>query len=108
MFGRVSPAELAAWRADAARDAPVVVDVREPWELSRCRIVDSRSIPLRELPAQAAALPRDRDLVLVCHHGGRSAQAATWLARNGFSRVHNLEGGVDAWALSIDPGMHRY
>lgn len=108
MFGRVSPAELAAWRADAARDAPVVVDVREPWELERCRIADSRSIPLRELPAQAVGLPRDRDLVLVCHHGGRSAQAATWLARNGFARVHNLEGGVDAWALTVDPAMHRY
>lgn len=108
MVGRLSAAELAAWRADAGRDAPVLVDVREPWELERCRIDDSRSIPLRELPAQAADLPRDRDLVLVCHHGGRSAQAATWLARNGFARVHNLEGGVDAWALTVDPGMRRY
>ena len=108
MFGRLPPAGLAAWRADAAREAPVVVDVREPWEFERCRIEGSRSIPLRELPVQAAALPRDRDLVLVCHHGGRSAQAATWLARNGFPRVHNLEGGVDAWALAVDPGMSRY
>ena len=108
MIGRLAPADLAAWRADAAREAPLVVDVREPWEFERCRIEDSRSIPLRDLPAQAAGLPQDRELVLVCHHGGRSAQAAMWLARNGFPRVHNLEGGVDAWAVTVDPAMPRY
>lgn len=86
----------------------MIVDVREPWEVERCRIEGSRSIPLRELPAQAATLPQDRDVVLVCHHGGRSAQAAMWLARNGFAHVHNLEGGVDAWALAVDPAMPRY
>lgn len=108
MIGRLAPADLAAWRADAAREAPLVVDVREPWEFERCRIEPSRSIPLRDLPAHAATLPQDRELVLVCHHGGRSAQAAMWLARNGFARVHNLEGGVDAWALAVDPAMPRY
>ncbi len=108
MIGRLTPAELAAWRADAAREAPVVVDVREPWEVERCHIDGARAIPLRELPAKAAELPPDRELVLVCHHGGRSAQAALWLARNGFTRVHNLEGGVDAWAVTVDPRMPRY
>jgi len=55
-----------------------------------------------------AELPQDRDLVLVCHHGGRSAQAAAWLAQNGFSRLHNLAGGIDAWARVVDPAMPRY
>ncbi len=108
MYARVDPTELAAWRADAARDAPVVVDVREPWEFARCRIEGSRSIPLHELPARVADLPADRDLVLVCHHGARSAQAARWLAHQGFARLHNLEGGVDAWAATVDRGMPRY
>ncbi len=108
MIARMAPAELAAWRADAARDAPVVVDVREPWEFARCRIEGSRSVPLRELPVHVGDLPTNRDLVLVCHHGGRSAQAALWLAHHGFARVHNLEGGVDAWARAIDPAMPRY
>lgn len=108
MIGRLTPVELAAWQADAAREAPVVVDVREPWEVERCRIEGSRSIPLRDLPAKAADLPQDRDLVLVCHHGGRSAQAAMWLTRNGYTRVHNLEGGVEAWAVTVDPRMPRY
>ncbi len=108
MIGRLAPADLAAWRADAAREAPVLVDVREPWEFERCCIEGSRSIPLQQLPVHAESLPQDRDLVLVCHHGGRSAQAAMWLARNGFARVHNLEGGVDAWAVTVDPAMPRY
>lgn len=108
MIGRLTSADLAAWRADASRAAPVVVDVREPWEFERCRIEGSRSIPLRDLPAHAADLSPDDELVMVCHHGGRSAQAAMWLARNGFTRVHNLEGGVDAWALTVDPAMPRY
>lgn len=108
MIGRLTPAGLVAWRADAAREAPVVVDVREPWEYERCHIVDTLSIPLRDLPARVGDLPPDRELVLVCHHGGRSAQACAWLARNGHERVHNLEGGVDAWALTVDPAMPRY
>lgn len=108
MFGRLTPADLAAWRADPAREAPVIVDVREPWEFERCRIEGSRPLPLREIPAQAHTLPQDRDLVMVCHHGGRSAQAAMWLMRNGHARVHNLEGGVDAWAATVDPRMPRY
>lgn len=108
MIARIAPAELAAWRADAAREAPVVVDVREPWELARCRIDGALAVPMRELPARLSELPEDRDLVLVCHHGARSEQAARWLAQQGFPRVHNLEGGVDAWARTVDPAMPRY
>ena len=108
MIAQIAPAELAAWRGDTSRDAPAIVDVREPWEFERCRIEGSTLVPMRELPGRLAELPEDRDLVLVCHHGGRSAQAAEWLSRNGFPRVHNLAGGVDAWARMVDPAMPRY
>jgi rhodanese-related sulfurtransferase len=108
LTARISPAELAAWRADPARVAPLIVDVREPWEIQKCAIEGSQAMPLRELPARVADLPDDRDLVLVCHHGSRSEQAAAWLARQGFDRVHNLEGGIDAWARTVDPAMPRY
>lgn len=108
MIARIDPPQLAAWRADAAREAPVLVDVREPWEIERCRIDGSLAIPMRELPGRLSELPEDRDLVLVCHHGSRSEHAAHWLARNGYPRVHNLEGGVDAWARTVDPAMPRY
>lgn len=108
MIPQIAPAALAAWRADPARPAPVLVDVREPWEFEHCRIDGSLSVPLRELPARRTELPGGCDLVLVCHHGHRSQHAAMWLAQNGFPRVHNLRGGVEAWALEVEPGMRRY
>jgi rhodanese-related sulfurtransferase len=108
LIPQLAPADLARWRADAARAAPVLVDVREPWEFAHCRIGDSISIPLGLLATRLAELPRNRDLVLVCHHGSRSQHAAMLLARRGFGSVHNLRGGVEAWALEVDPAMQRY
>ena len=108
MIPQIAPAELAHWRADATRPAPVLVDVREPWEYAHCRIEGSLSVPLSELPARVAELPAQRELVVVCHHGSRSQHAAQWLAGNGFANVHNLRGGVEAWAVEVEPGMRRY
>jgi len=108
LINQLTPPQLAAWRADASRAAPLVVDVREPWELDVCRIDGALAVPLAELPRRAHELPRDRDLVLVCHHGSRSLHAAAWLARAGWPRVHNLTGGVAAWADQVDPAMARY
>jgi rhodanese-related sulfurtransferase len=62
---------------------------------------------MREIPARAGELPRDREIVAVCHHGGRSMQVAMFLEQQGF-RLHNLSGGMDAWALQIDPTVPRY
>ena len=108
MIAEVTPPELDAWRRDASRAAPFIVDVREPWEYDRARIEGSTLIPMRELPARVGELPGDREIVLMCHHGTRSAQVANWLARNGIERVHNLAGGIDAWARTVDPAMPRY
>jgi rhodanese-related sulfurtransferase len=108
LIKQIASADLASWRADPARPAPVVIDVREPWEFERCRIEGALSVPLAQLPARRALLPEDRDLVLVCHRGSRSQQAALWLAQNGFANLHNLRGGVEAWALEVDPAMPRY
>lgn len=108
LIPQIAPADLASWRADAARPAPLLVDVREPWEFERGCIEGSLPVPLAQLPARRAELPADRELVLVCHHGNRSQQAAMWLAQCGFTKVHNLRGGVEAWALEVDPAMPRY
>ena len=81
---------------------------REPWEVALCRIEDSFAVPLQALPQALPELPRDRDIVVVCHHGVRSMHAAQWLARAGFARVHNLRGGIAAWADKVDPAMPRY
>jgi rhodanese-related sulfurtransferase len=108
LIPQLAPAELARWRADASREPPVVVDVREPWEFEYCRIDDSLLIPLGELPRRAGELPRERTLVMVCHTGRRSQHAAMFLERAGFADVQNLEGGVERWAVEIDPAMKRY
>ncbi len=104
----LTPAELAAWIADAARARPQLVDVREPWEFQTCSIADSRLVPLRELPGRFAELNPGAETVVICHHGARSMHAAQFLERQGFERVHNLAGGVDAWARSVDPAMPLY
>jgi rhodanese-related sulfurtransferase len=108
LIPQLAPAELAAWRADGARAAPVVVDVREPWEVAHCRIDGSISIPLAQLPTHLAELPIDAPLVIVCHHGSRSQHAAMFLAQRGYANVHNLSGGIEAWAIDVEPGMRRY
>lgn len=94
----------------AAGDAPLILDVREPWEFELCRLEGAVNIPLGQLPARfsAADYPADRDLVVVCHHGMRSMQATMWLRRQGIETATNLTGGIDAWAARIDPAMSRY
>ena len=82
--------------------------MREPWEFERARLDGATLLPLRELPARFAELDPAADTVVICHHGGRSMQAALFLERQGFARLHNLAGGVDAWARSVDPAMPVY
>ncbi len=106
MIPQLTPAQLQERLADGT--APVVLDVREPWEVAVCALPGARHIPMREIPARAADLPRDADIVVLCHHGFRSQQVASFLERLGFERIHNLAGGIDAWAQDIDPSMAKY
>jgi adenylyltransferase/sulfurtransferase len=92
----------------AGHDAPVLLDVREPWEYEVAHLEGSRLVPLGELPARLAELPATSSLVTICHKGVRSANAAALLRRAGFARVRSLAGGVDAWAERVDPAMRRY
>ena len=108
MIPDLGAAELHRWRSDRTRVEPVLIDVREPWEFDYCRIDGSQLIPLGELPSRMDELPTDRPLVMVCHHGHRSYYAAALLQQAGFTEVHNLRGGVEAWALDVDPTMKRY
>ena len=108
MIPQLEPTELARWRDDASREPPVLVDVREPWEFDLCRIEGSILVPLGELPRRVEELPRGRALVMVCHTGRRSQNAAMFLAQSGFDDVQNLRGGVEGWAVEVDPSMKRY
>lgn len=88
---------LRAWLADASREPPLLLDVREPWEFERCSIQGSLLIPMRDIPARCAELEATRETVVICQHGIRSRQVALFLERYGFSQLHNLEGGIEAW-----------
>jgi len=87
---------------------PLLLDVREPWEFKLCQLPGSLLIPLGKLHNQLDQLDPQREIIVICHHGIRSRQAGMYLERNGFGHVINLSGGVDAWALEIDPKMSIY
>jgi rhodanese-related sulfurtransferase len=82
--------------------------VREPYEHRIARLEAARLIPLRTLAAAAGELDPARETVVLCHHGIRSAAAAELLRGRGFRSVRNLEGGIDAWSLDVDPSVPRY
>lgn len=94
-------------RLDAG-PAPVIVDVREPWEIKIAALDGALAIPMSQIPAQLAAIPKDRDIVVMCHHGVRSRYVGQFLAQQGYTRLFNLSGGIDAWAREIDPAMAKY
>jgi rhodanese-related sulfurtransferase len=104
----LKPAELAAWLKDEARAKPLLLDVREPWEYEKARIAGATLIPMREVPARVGEIDEAKDVVAICHHGGRSMQVAMFLEKQGFKRVHNLVGGIDAWSRSVDPAVPLY
>jgi rhodanese-related sulfurtransferase len=104
----ITPAQLAAWLQDPGRDKPILLDVREPWEYDKARIEGSTLMSMREIPARIAELDEDREVVAICHHGGRSLQVAMFLEKQGLKRVHNLVGGIDAWSRTVDPAVPLY
>lgn len=103
----MTPRELAE-RLRADGEPPLLLDVREPWEFDICRIQGSELLPMRQLPASLDQLDRTRETVVICHHGIRSQQVALYLDHQGFERIINLSGGVDAWARTQDRTMPTY
>lgn len=97
-----------ATAAHLHREGALLLDVREPFEVATCAIAGSTPIPMRQIPEALSGLPRDRLILALCHHGGRSLRVTEFLRANGFSRVSNVAGGIDAWALEIDPTLARY
>lgn len=89
-------------------DGLVVLDVREPAELHIAALPGTTHIPMNDVPARAGELPKDKDIVVMCHHGMRSMQVAFYLERQGFERLYNLAGGIDAWSRQIDSSVPLY
>jgi molybdopterin/thiamine biosynthesis adenylyltransferase/rhodanese-related sulfurtransferase len=86
----------------------IVVDVREPFEFAICRLENAMHIPMRQIPEAVDTLPRDRQIFVMCHHGHRSLRVMQFLNDQGFDKVTNIRGGIDAWARTVDSGMKRY
>lgn len=108
---QISVRTLADWLAAASRNErskPLMVDVREPWEVDICRIEGALTLPMAAVPSRLQELDPDAETVVICHHGVRSFQVALFLERNGFSSVLNLTGGIDAWSREVDPSMPKY
>jgi len=105
---QLSPQQLKDWLDDASQPVPVLLDVREPWEFETCHIAQSVSMPMQTVTSRVQELEDDASFVVICHHGARSQQVAMYLARNGYPKVFNLQGGIDAWARGVDPGMPQY
>lgn len=102
----ITPAELAGRLQGAA--PPFLLDVREPFEQAIARIEGATLIPVGELRSAVDRVPRDREIVTICHHGIRSASAAEFLRAQGFLRVLNMAGGIDRWSLDVDSRVPRY
>lgn len=113
MIEQLRPLELAGWLAARQAERPLVLDVRELWEVEAACIAppagaELQVIPMHALPARVHEIERGRAIACLCHHGGRSMQVALFLARQGFERLANVAGGIDAWSLECDPGVPRY
>jgi len=108
---QITAAQLKEWldAADAgARAAPILLDVREPWEFEVVRVPGASLMPMRAIPARYLELKRDAETVVICHHGARSYQVAMFLEQQGFSNVINLYGGMAAWSRDVNPAAPTY
>lgn len=100
--------ELATLLSASSDNAPVLLDVREPWEHQTCQIKGSVCMPMNTIPAQLEKLDRNATVICICHHGARSLRVASFLESNGFGQVTNLTGGIHAWAQQVDTEMPKY
>ncbi|MGB7925928.1 MAG: rhodanese-like domain-containing protein [Pyrinomonadaceae bacterium] len=105
-YETISPAELDE-RLKRGEEL-LVVDVREPDEHAIARLETARLLPLSRFPEWADTLNPEDEIVFMCHHGIRSAQVCAYLARQGFGKLYNLEGGIDRWSSEIDSRIPRY
>lgn len=111
MIPQVHPCELDEWFRGQP-GAPLVLDVREPWEVQAASVrpegFELLALPMHLVPLRLQELERDRPVAILCHHGGRSQMVAGFLAQQGWDNVANIAGGIDAWARERDPSVPRY
>ena len=106
MVGEIAPGDLRN-KVDRGEQF-VLLDVREPEEVAIVRLPGSVHIPMGEVPGRLHELDPDKETIVYCHHGVRSLHVANFLAQRDFEHVMSLAGGIDAWAVEVEPGMRRY
>ena len=106
MVREISVEELKA-RRDRGEN-PLVLDVREAWELQLASIPGVVHVPMNQVPARLAEFARDAQIIVMCHAGGRSMRVAQYLSNQGFTNVANLSGGIAAWSESVDATVPQY
>jgi rhodanese-related sulfurtransferase len=107
MFGELTPREFLD-RRDAGEEL-TLLDVREDWEVKLAPVpTHTVHIPMGEISDRIAELQPEKPTVVICRSGGRSAQVAQFLERQGFEKVFNLSGGILAWSRVIDPRIPQY
>lgn len=106
MIPQISPIELKQWLDE--RMQFVLLDVRTDEEVDLCALPGHTHIPMNLIPMRYNELPDDVPIVVYCHHGIRSLHTAMYLAEAGFEQLYNLQGGIDAWSVLVDPEMPRY
>jgi rhodanese-related sulfurtransferase len=107
----ITPADFLKLREQKAAtpDAPLLLDVREPWEVETASLPGAKLIPMGEITSRAhTELDPDQSIVVICHHGARSLSVAMWLRNQGFERAQSLAGGIDRWSRTVDPAVPIY
>ena len=109
---QIRPAQFQEWLAQHAGAQPLVLDVREPWEVQTASVTpdgfELLNIPMQQIPAQPNQLDDDRPTACLCHHGMRSLHVASFLEQNGYTNITNVTGGIDLWSAERDPSVPRY
>jgi rhodanese-related sulfurtransferase len=113
MITQIRPSQLAQWLESVrSHGNPVVIDVREPSELTVASIkadgFELITIPMGVIPPRLSELDPEQPIACLCHHGGRSMQVASFLKSRGFAHVANIAGGINAWSVELDPSIPRY
>jgi rhodanese-related sulfurtransferase len=113
MIDQIQPAQLQDWVASQApHGAAVVLDVREAWEIQTACVTaqgfELVTIPMHLIPPRLAELDRDQPIAVLCHHGARSMQVASFLVQQGFEHVANIAGGIHAWSSQVDASVPTY
>ena len=113
MIAQVRPSQLSAWlNTMRTHGEPVVLDVREPFELAMASVKADGftllTIPMSTIPVRLSELDPKQPIACLCHHGARSMQVANFLQARGFQHVANVHGGIEAWSSEVDPDVPHY